>query len=260
MLLAVDIGNTHTVIGVFGKEDKPEKNWRIASDVIKTTHEYVLVFNDLFRVYGVAKDGIDGAIISSVVPQLTGRVSDCVRELFKVETMLVDQDTNVGLEIMYSNTAEVGADRIANAVALKRMCGGPAIAVDFGTAISFDIIDKNADYVGGVILPGIGIAAEALHQYTAQLPRVSVSKTPRVIANNTVTSIQSGIYHGSLFAVQRIIEEIRNELGIDNCPVIATGGFADVLGEQSNCFTKIEPYLTLYGLKIIWDLNNSECL
>lgn len=256
MLLAVDIGNTHTVFGIFGDDGELINHWRISSDPNKTSYEYLIVFERIFEIYKIDKSKIIGAIISSVVPQLGKSISSCINKLMNIKPLELTDELNLGLEIKYKNPAEVGADRIANAVAVKKLFKTPAIVVDFGTAITFDILSKEGDYLGGMIMPGFNISAEALHHQTAKLPQVQVKKPSELIGKDTITSIQSGMYYGFIGAVEGNIQRIKKELNFGECDIIATGGLAGIMSEDTNIFTSIEPFLTLYGLKYLWELNS----
>ena len=256
MLLAIDVGNSNTVLGVFDG-DRLTESWRLQTLRERTADELGILVTHLFAERGVDKARVDGIIISSVVPPLTGTMEEMAERYFGRTPLTVDPATNTGMKILYTPATDVGADRIVNAVAAYEMFGRegrkPVIAVDFGTATTFDVISAAGEYVGGVICPGIGISADALFQRAARLPRVDVRKPPSIIGQTTVTSMQAGLFFGYVSMVDGIVQRIRAELPSgDLATCIATGGMAGVLSDETTVIQHVEPDLTLQGLRLIW--------
>ncbi|MEW6410653.1 MAG: type III pantothenate kinase [Nitrospirota bacterium] len=258
MLLAVDIGNTNIVVGVF-KGDLLKASWRLSTKMHITSDEYGILMTELLSIKEIKKEDIHDAIVSSVVPPLTPVIENTLKKYYGVKPLIVSSSINTGLNICYKNPDEVGADRIVNAVAVYTLYGGPAIIVDFGTATTFCVISQNAEYIGGVIMPGLTISAEALWNKASRLTRVSLEKPDMIIGDTTVKSMQSGILLGHVGAVDRIIEEIKFELSNrwgENLPhIIATGGFAELIVPLSRYIKIVKPSLTLEGLRIIYEKN-----
>ncbi|MGZ8867994.1 MAG: type III pantothenate kinase [Thermoanaerobaculia bacterium] len=252
-LLVLDVGNTNVVLGIY-RDDKLVSSWRLATARDRTADEYGILARQLLN--GAVHQPLDGAIIGSVVPPLNGPMAHMVREYFGVEPMFVEPGIKTGLAIHVDNPQEVGADRIINSVAAFEEYGGPTIIVDFGTATTFDVVTANAEYVGGVIAPGLTISAEALFARAARLPRVDIKRPPSVIGTNTVVNMQSGIYFGYLSLVDGLLTRMKQEIGTVK-KVIATGGLASLFGEDSEHIDLVDPELTLKGLKIIYDRNKS---
>jgi type III pantothenate kinase len=256
MLLAIDVGNTNIVLGVF-EDDRLVESWRLQTLRERTADEIGILVTHLFSERRIQKSRVDGLIISSVVPPLTGTMEEMAARYFGKEPLTVDPETNSGMPILYTPASDVGADRIVNAVAAYEMFGRtgktPVIAVDFGTATTFDVISAAGEYIGGVICPGIGISADALFQRAARLPRVDVRKPPSIIGQTTVTSMQAGLFFGYVSMVDGIVQRIRAELpGGDKATCIATGGMAGVLSSETAAIQRVEPDLTLQGLRLIW--------
>jgi type III pantothenate kinase len=253
MLLVFDIGNTQTVVGVFLKE-KLIANWRLATDRLKTVDEYGILLKSLFTDQNLALNQIQAAIISSVVPPVTGQFERMIEKYFQVKTLVVGPGVKTGLSIRYENPREVGADRVVNAVAALHLYRPPLIIVDFGTATTFCAIDRIGDYLGGSIAPGLAISSEALFQRTAKLPRVELVKPKTVIGKNTTNSMQSGLYFGYIGLVEGLITRIKAEM---NCEplIVATGGLAELIAGDTKLINEINPNLTLEGLRFIFELN-----
>jgi type III pantothenate kinase len=256
MLLAIDVGNTNIVLGVFDG-DRLAESWRLQTLRERTADEIGILVTNLFDQHGVDKSRVDGIILSSVVPPLTGTMEEMAERYFGRRPLTVDPSTNTGMPILYTPASDVGADRVVNAVAAYEMFGRaeriPIIAVDFGTATTFDVISAAGEYVGGVICPGIGISADALFQRAARLPRVDVRKPPSIIGQTTVTSMQAGLFFGYVSMVDGIVHRIRAELPEGKRALcLATGGMASVLAHETATIERVEPDLTLQGLKIIW--------
>jgi type III pantothenate kinase len=252
-MIAVDIGNTTIGLGLFeGRELL--RSWRVRTDREKTSDEYGVLFIDLFRNGGYDPKSVRGGIVSSVVPPLSPVIEETIEQIFSIKPLVVGPGLKTGMPILYDNPHEVGADRIAGAVAAFEKYGGPTVVVDFGTATTFDVISARGEYLGGAIAPGMKIAAEALYLKTAKLPRIEIKKPAKAIGRNTVSSMQSGLYYGYLGLVTRTIEVIRQELG-ENIRVIATGGFGGQFVSEVPQIEAYEPDLLLEGLLILYERN-----
>lgn len=255
MLLVFDIGNSNMVLGAY-EGDKLLKHWRISTDRQKTGDEYGMLINNLFTFQGLTIKDIDAIIISSVVPPLVVPLTKMCKRYFHIEPLVVGPGIKTGIRLKYENPREIGADRIVNAVGAYEQFGGPLIIVDFGTATTFCAIAANGDYLGGAIAPGIGIASEALFQRAAKLPRIELVTPKTVICRNTVTSMQSGIIFGFTGQVDEIVRRMKEELGSD-AKVIATGGLANLIAKQSKTIDRVEHFLTLNGLRILYERNST---
>jgi len=253
MLLAIDIGNTNITLGLFDG-DVLGPRWRFAAGNEKTPDEFGLLMLGLFRQAGVTASDIHGAAISSVVPPLTGVLAGACRQYVGNETLIVNGGCKTGVVIRYEDASQVGADRIVDVAAALKLYGGPACVVDFGTATTFDALSGDGEYLGGAIAPGIGIAADALFQRAAKLPKVGLQRPPSAIGRNTAQSLQSGILFGYVGLVEGMVEQFRAELGPE-MQVIATGGMAELIARETGVVSVVAPWLTLEGLKIIHDLN-----
>lgn len=252
MLLAIDVGNTNTVIGVYDGGDLA-RHWRVQTVPERTVDEYGVLLRSLFGS-GLPQGEIDGAIISCVVPPLQGAFEAVTREYFGVDSLVVGPGIRTGVSILYDNPKEVGADRIVNAVAAFERFRDTTIVVDFGTATTFDFISARGEYVGGVITPGPSISLEALYQKAAKLYRVELAKPPAVVGRNTIQAIQSGVINGYVAMVDGLVRRIREEAGVE-ARVIATGGFAVLLGPESETIEVVDEFLTLQGLRILYERN-----
>ncbi len=255
MIFAVDIGNTNIVIGVFDKQEIIF-NSRLATDYQKTTDEYAAIIMLLLRNSNIEPKNIRGVIISSVVPQLVYTFTKFAKKYLAKDALVVGPGLKTGVPIKLENPKEVGSDRIVNAAAVLKHYRYPAIIIDFGTATTFDVINENGEYIGGVICPGVKLSASILHQKTAKLPEVEIEKCEKVIGTNTISSIKSGIFYGYLSLVDGIIERIIEERfkNADPC-IIATGGLGSVFMGESKYLKRYDPNLTLIGLKVIYEKN-----
>lgn len=258
MLLAIDIGNTNIVLGVFDGEQL-RWSWRLMTQRERTSDELGIFVAELFAHAGIDRNGVTGIVLSSVVPPLTRPAVQMCRRYWNLEPLLVDPATNTGMTILYEPVSDVGADRVVNAVAAFELYGkprqAPVIAIDFGTGTTFDAITKAGEYAGGVIFPGIQISADALFQRAARLPRVDVRRPPSVIGRTTVTSVQAGLYFGYVAMIDGVVARMRAELGEPKAICIATGGLAEVIARDTESIEEVNPDLTMIGLKIIWKRN-----
>jgi type III pantothenate kinase len=250
MLLAVDVGNTQTVLGLYEGEELRD-HWRIATEAHRSGDELGALLDALLP----GLDRIAGVCLSSTVPALVRSYEDFVARFTSARLLVLGPGVRTGVPVRSDDPREVGPDRIANAVAVKERYGAPAIVVDFGTSTNFDVVSAEGEWLGGVLAPGIEVSMDALFARAARLFRVEFTAPPTVIGKTTVTSLQSGLVYGFVGQVDEIVTRIRGELGTE-AQAIATGGLADLIAPHSRTIARVDPWLTLDGLRLVWDLNS----
>ena len=253
MLLVLDIGNSNIVMGAYeGK--KLLRHWRISTDRQKTGDEYGILFNELFRYQSIEMSDIKAIIISSVVPPLVVPLRKMCERYFRIRPLIVGPGIRTGIRLNYENPRAIGADRIVNVIGAHEQYGGPLIVIDIGTATTFDIVAENGDFLGGVIAPGLGSSAEALFQRAAQLPRIELVPPKTVVCRSTVQGMQAGIIYGYVGQIDEIVRRIKAELAME-MKVVATGGFARMVAKESQTIDKVDHFLTLTGLRVLYERN-----
>ena len=257
MLFVIDVGNTNVALGAFSGQELTS-TWRVSTDARKMPDEYGLLISSILPLKGVDPSRIKGACICSVVPPLTPIFEEVCQTYFSVDPLTVSAGVKTGLPILYDTPRDVGTDRVADAVAALKLYGGPVIVVDFGTATVFDAVSEDGQYLGGALAPGINLSAEALYAGTSQLRKVELTPPPSAIGRNTVAAMQSGLVLGYVGLVEGMVSRFRKELGA-NAKVVATGGMAEVLSRETDIFDAVNLDLTLFGLKLIYELNRGPC-
>lgn len=255
MLLALDVGNTTVTMGVFAG-DAIKATWRFATDTARFPDEYGVLMLNLLQHDGLSQGDIDEAVMACVVPDLEPTFQNVCKRYFDVRPLGVHAGVKTGLRILYDTPRDVGADRVADAVAGTQMYGPPLIVVDLGTGTVFDAIDSAGDYVGGAIAPGLGIASEALFRRAAKLYRVELSRPRAAVGKNTITAMQSGILFGYVGLIEGIVGRMKNEIG-ENAKVIGTGGYAEIIAKETDVIDVVNPDLTLQGLRLIYEMNRA---
>ncbi len=256
MIFVIDVGNTNTVIGVY-EDDVLKYHWRVETNRNKTDDEYGMIIKSLLQHEGLSFDQFGGIIISSVVPPIMFALEGMCKKYFGVKPLVVGPGIKTGLDIKYENPREVGADRIVNAVAGLHEYGSPLIIVDFGTATTYCYINEDKQYMGGAIAPGINISTEALYTRASKLPRIEITRPDSIIGKNTVAAMQSGILYGYVGQVEGIVSRIKAQSKIEPI-VIATGGLATLIANESTAIDVVEPFLTLKGLQLIYKRNREQ--
>jgi len=257
MLLAIDVGNTNIVLGVFDGATLVQ-SWRLQTLRERTSDELGLLVDGLFAHSRIERVQVRGVILGSVVPPLTGTMRTMTDRYFGVKAVVVEPGVNTGMPILYDNPSEVGADRIVNGVGawerFGKSAGRPMIVVDFGTATTLDAITAEGEYLGGAICPGVQISADALFQRAAKLPRIDVRKPSRVVGRTTVGAMEAGLFYGYVGMVEGLVKRMSAELG-GNAICVATGGLADVIAPETSLIQHVDPDLTLHGLRLVWERN-----
>ena len=256
MLLVIDIGNTNIVFGVF-HDDRLQAHWRIKTDRQKTADEYGFICLQSFQYYHIDPIQVQAAIIASVVPEVEPAIRTAIQNFLRINPLTVHPGLTTGLQIRYDHPEKLGADRLVNAVAAYTLYGGPVIIADLGTATKLCVVTAQGEYLGGIIAPGIAALAEILTKTADQLPRFEPVKPPKVIGTNTVACMQSGIIYGQIAMLSGLIRRIKSELGQATVKVVATGGLAHLVASEIPAINAVNPFLTLEGLKIIYEMNSS---
>jgi type III pantothenate kinase len=250
MLLVIDVGNTNIVFGVFRGESLAH-SWRVQTCKDRTVDEYAVLLHNLFTLQGLSLKRVQSVVVASVVPPLNDRLSQLSRRYFGTDALFVEPAGQNVIPVLYNPPSDVGADRIVNALAALELVGGPAIVVDFGTATTFDAISRKGEYLGGVIVPGVRISADALFAHAAKLPRIEIKEPSRVIGDCTVTAMQAGLFYGYVSLIEGVLKRMKQELG--PASVIATGGLAVRIAQRAEGIDRIEEHLTLQGLRLFYE-------
>jgi len=254
MLLVIDVGNTNITLGVFEDNDL-KASFRLTTQVARTSDEYGMTLCELLKTRQMGADEIDAVIIATVVPKIMHSLTGAIIKYLKVTPILVGAGTKTGIKIAAVNPKEIGADRVVDAVAAYEIYGGPVLVIDFGTAITYDLITADGTFIAGVTSPGLRIAANALWTGTAKLPEIEIAMPDTILAKETVTSMQAGLVFGCIGQTEYIVKRMLEESGITNCKVIATGGLGKIIADATKVIEVYDPTLTLKGLKIIADKN-----
>jgi type III pantothenate kinase len=254
MLLVIDVGNTNITLGVF-EDVNLRATFRLTTQVARTSDEYGLMLCDLIKSKDMNKEDIDSVIVASVVPQIMHSLSSGIIKYLGVTPLIVGAGTKTGIKIAATNPKEIGADRVVDAVAAYEIYGGPVLVIDFGTAITYDLITADGSFIAGVTSPGLRISANALWNETAKLPEIEIAMPDTILAKETVTSMQAGLVFGCIGQTEYIVKRMLKESGIQDCRVIATGGLGKIIADATDVIEVYDPTLTLKGLKIISDKN-----
>lgn len=254
MILAIDVGNTNIVLGAF-KEDELVTHWRMTTNVHQTSDELGIFIYNLLRHNNIEVEEIEHVVVASVVPDIMRSLEYGIKKYLKTAPLIIGPGIKTGINIRTDNPKELGADRIVNAVAALYLYGSPVIVIDFGTATTFDVINEEGSYIGGVIAPGVNISAEALWQRAAKLPKIEIQKPNKIIGKNTVDSMQAGLFYGYVGQVDYIVKKIKRELNCTNVKVVATGGLARLIAGESKMIEEVNDFISLQGLKIIYEKN-----
>ncbi|MGB4660730.1 MAG: type III pantothenate kinase [Mobilitalea sp.] len=257
MLLAIDVGNTNITIGVF-ENTNLKANFRLTTQVARTSDEYGLIICDLLIIKHIDVTDITAVTIASVVPQLMHSLASGIIKYLDITPLIVGTGTKTGIKIATANPKEIGADRIVDAVAAYDIYGGPVLVIDFGTAITYDLITADGSFIAGVTSPGLRISANALWTQTAKLPEIEIAMPDSILAKDTITSMQAGLVFGCIGQTEYIVNRMLKESGIEDCKVIATGGLGKIIAEATDVIEIYDPNLTLKGLKIISDKNGKK--
>jgi type III pantothenate kinase len=256
MLLVIDVGNSEISIGIYN-ENVLAGNWRLSTARERSSDETGIILLSLLQHAGINHKEIEGAIICSVVPPAMHSIVNAVRKYINKQPILVETGVKTGINIKYENPREVGSDKIVNAVGALKLYGGPLIIVDFGTATTFCAVNSKRDYLGGIICPGIKISSDALFEKASKLPRIEIAKPRNIIGRTTVSSMQSGIIYGFVGQVDHIVTLMKGEMKEEGIKVIATGGMAKLIASESSTIDKVDPFLTLEGLKAVYEINST---
>lgn len=257
MLLVIDVGNTNITLGVFDGDDL-KASFRLTTSTARTSDEYGLVLRDLIKAKNIALESINSVVIASVVPKVMHSLASAIIKYFSITPLIVGSGTKTGIKIPVANPKEVGADRVVDAVAAYDIYGGPVLVIDFGTAITYDLIGADGSFIAAVTSPGLRIAANALWTQTAKLPEIEIARPNTILAMDTVTSMQAGLVFGCIGQTEYIVKRMLKEAGIDKCKVVATGGLGKIIAEATDIIEVYDPNLTLKGFKIINDKNRNR--
>ena len=257
MIFVMDIGNSNIKTAVFDGSQLV-KRWRCATDLTMTSDQYGIIMADLFRYHGMDMREIDGIMISSVVPTVNYTIEHMCRDYFALDPCLLAPGMKTGLNIRYENPRELGSDRIANAVAVSSLYGGPCIFIDFGTATTYGVLSEKNEFLGGAIGPGLRMMNRALSTGTAKLPSIELAMPQQAVGRTTITNIQSGILYGFIGSVEKIVGEMKREIRARDARVVATGGMAYLVADNSTVIDEFNPDLTLIGLRIIYEKNRAQ--
>ncbi len=257
MLLVIDVGNTNITLGVF-EDNELKASFRMTTQVARTSDEYGLLLCDMLRSKNIGIEEIDSVIVASVVPKLMWSLTSGIIKYINQTPLIVGAGTKTGIKIAAANPREIGADRIVDAVAAYEIFGGPVLVIDFGTAITYDLITADGSFIAGVTSPGLRIAANALWTGTAKLPEIEIAMPDTILAKETVTSMQAGLVFGCIGQTEYIVKRMLEESGVKNCKVVATGGLGKIIADATDIIEFYDPNLTLKGLKIISDKNKGN--